>query len=133
MTKRELILPLKYKLLVKLVASIDQTMVFLKRCRKQEFLLFEDICGSVKKTFGRELNVNILRQVLAICPEFYTQAYSPQHKVTLDVPSAVDITGEEVRDQRKQIISKRLLARTMAAHRQFCEERGLREGDVLQD
>jgi hypothetical protein len=59
--------------------------------------MFDDICGSVRKTFGRDLNSNILRQLLAICPEFYVQGWLNK-KITLNVPEEEKIVKEEVRE-----------------------------------
>lgn len=69
--KTELVMPLNYKRILNCMGNIDSTIVFLKEVRKQETLSFDDICTSVKQSFGRDCNANILRQILAIVPEFY--------------------------------------------------------------
>ena len=71
----EIVLPLKYKTLVDLVGFIDQSLTFLKQCRKLDRVFFLDVCESVKTSFGRDLNVNILRQILKVVPEFYTHSW----------------------------------------------------------
>ena len=78
------------------------------------------------------MNTNILRQLLAVCPEFYTQTWS-NSKIVIDVPAGASIVKEETRAHRKKVIEERLLARTIVVHRDFCETKGLREGDVLAD
>lgn len=48
-----------------------------------ECILFTDVIDSVKSTFGRDMNVNIFRQLLSIVPELYSHEWVNQ-KLTID-------------------------------------------------
>ena len=69
--KPELVLPLKYKQLADQMDRLDQALVFLKQVRKVERPLLDDVIQSVKASFGRDMSAIILRQILAVVPEFY--------------------------------------------------------------
>lgn len=79
----ELVMPLKYKYLAQQMGSLDSALSFLKHSRKQECVHFSEVCESVKASFGRDMNVNIFRQILTIVPEFYTHAWI-NNKLTID-------------------------------------------------
>lgn len=67
-----LVLPIKYKSLAQLMGQMDQSIGFLRNRHGQAAtVLFEDVCASVKGTFGRDLNAIILGRILKVVPDFY--------------------------------------------------------------
>lgn len=83
------------------MTNLDQSICFLKNSRHIECLLFTDIIDSVKSTFGRDMNVNIFRQLLSIVPELYKHEWVNQ-KLTID--SSQDLQLNSVMQNRIQIL-----------------------------
>ena len=113
----ELVMPLKYKYLVQQMTSLDSALSFHKYSRKQECVQFSEVCDSVRASFGRDMNVNIFRQILTIVPEFYTHLWI-NNKLTINTNQ--DLRIIEVTQKREEVIKQRLLAICIECFRNHC-------------
>ena len=114
----ELVMPLKYKVLARQMSNLDSCVSFLKHGRRMESLSFTEVCESVKQTFGREMNVNIFRQILSIVPEFYTHAWI-NGQLTLEATQ--DLRSPQTVEQRLAKMNQRLMERVRTKFFEFCE------------
>ena len=114
----ELVLPLKYKTLLELVTCLDQSLVFLKECRKSEYVLFSDVCESVK-IMGRELTINTFRQILAISPDFYSHCWV-NSKLAIDI--ACDLKLNNATLTRRETFKAKVLQRCTDAFKKYCSQ-----------
>ncbi len=110
-------MPLKYKYLVQQMTSLDSALSFHKYSRKQECVQFSEVCDSVRASFGRDMNVNIFRQILTIVPEFYTHLWI-NNKLTINTNQ--DLRIIEVTQKREEVIKQRLLAICIECFRNHC-------------
>ena len=110
-------MPLKYKVLARQMTNLDSCVSFMKHGRRMESLPFAEVCESVKQTFGREMNVNIFRQILTIVPEFYTHAWI---NGALTLEATQDLRSPQTVEQRLSRMNQRLMERTKAQFVEFC-------------
>lgn len=78
--------------------------------------MFSDVCESVKST-GRDLSVNIFRQILTVAPDFYTHSWH-NSKLVIDCP--FDLKQNNATTIRKQVFKQKLVERCIEAFFAFC-------------
>lgn len=64
-------MPAHYKILLEIQGFLDNSLNFLKSCRKQGGL-FPELKNSIEKTYGRRFEMYHFRQIMTVAPEFYT-------------------------------------------------------------
>lgn len=119
-------MPLKYKVLAMQFSHLDSCINFLKNSRKIESLQFTDVCDSVKQTFGRDMNINIFRQILSIAPEMYVHTWV-NNKMTIGATQ--DLTVASTLDARLQTVKQRLMEKTVQTFVEFCARNSISDSD----
>ena len=110
-------LPIHFKQLVDTLGYIDESMNFIKRCRRTNEIgniTFAEVKTSIAKTYGRTINLSHFRQLLTVVPEFYTHSWDKvkgqkNYQVTIDFCDGSNSTKNlDFFEKRKTILREKL-------------------------
>lgn len=73
--ERELVLPAHYKKLLELLKFVDNTLNFLKSCRRQSSCTFDDLKKSIERTNARSFDLDSFKQILFLMPKSFTHRW----------------------------------------------------------
>ena len=90
--KRELVLPVHMKQLIEVCQFVDETLNFIKRCRRSVeggSITFKEVKLSVEKSYARTITLSQFRQLLTVVPEFYSHCWEQskgpeEHQLVID-------------------------------------------------
>lgn len=110
--KVEVVLPARFKILLKLMRACDETLLFFNK--RKRLALFEDISSSVEAYTGRSFSITQFAQILTAVPKMYTHEWrkvnqNKTHSLVIDFPQQQkenDKKKEEENDSQK--IDKRV-------------------------
>ena len=123
----QLVLPLKYKVVLQALANIDSSLDYLKKCRKQNGWL--DVQNSVKSTFKKDVSLNELRRLLALDSDLYRYGYQQQAKLWIDVRGDL----AQLQKTRYDKVQKMLLEKVISEFKHWCQERSIDAAPYLRE
>ena len=129
--KRELVLPIHIKQLIEVSQFIDESLNFIKRCRrKNDFgsISFTEVKTSIEKSYGRTINLSHFRQLLTVVPEFYSHSWEKiagpkEYQLTIDFgPNENSTKKLDFFEQRKKLLKERLTERCIQTYWEVMEQ-----------
>ena len=130
---RELVIPVHYKKLLEILKCLDNSLNFLKKCRKQNSCTFDELKKSIEKTNGRQFECATFKQILFIYPEAYGYKWeNNQTTLLIDFPeNEENFLSLTKLEDRFNHLKKLLLERTKTYHDTFLSEE-FKEQDASQ-
>ena len=129
--KRELVLPLHIKQLIDVSQFIDESMNFIKRCRRSNesgSILFTEIKTSIEKSYGRTVTLAHFRQLLTVVPEFYSHSWEKvtsqkDYQLTIDYGQNENSTKKlDFFEKRRKLLKERLIERCIQVYWEVMEQ-----------
>lgn len=124
-------LPLHIKQLIDASQFIDESMNFIKRCRRVNevgVITFAEVRTSIEKSYGRTINLTHFRQLLTIVPEFYTHSWEKapgarEYQLSIDFGQTENSTKNlEFFEKRKKLLKDRLVERCIQVYKNVMEK-----------
>ena len=132
--KRELVLPVHIKQLIDGSQFIDESLNFIKRCRRQNdggSIVYSEVKASIEKSYGRTINLSHFRQLLTIVPEFYSHSWEKVKgqqgfQLTIDFGQNENSTKKlDFFEKRRKVLKERLTERCIQVYWEVMEKKEL--------
>ena len=123
--ERELVIPVHYKKLLDILKYLDNSLNFLKSCRRQTSCSFDELKKSIEKTNGKQFELESFKQILFLLPESYIHSWNflwGRTSLMIDFPDEEKQISQQKMEQRQSLLKKTLIEETIKHYSKFVRE-----------